>query len=149
MKNIFLKSVADEISGRIDSLQASSKPLWGKMNVAQMLTHCRLALEVASGRKDLPRTFLGYILGPFIKPTFYNDKPLPKNSPTADYFIVTDERVFNEERYILKRTVKDFNEGGETKCTSKPHAFFGKLTAEQWGMGMYKHLDHHLKQFGA
>ena len=149
MNNLFSKLAVAEIIKRIDSLQSDSKALWGKMNVSQMLTHCRLALEVATGKKDLSRIFIGRIFGTFFKSTFYNDKQLQKNSPTAGYFIVTDERNFVEEREKLKTMINLFCDGGEAKCTTKPHAFFGKLTPEQWGMGMYKHLDHHLKQFGA
>jgi len=29
------------------------------------------------------------------------------------------------------------------------HAFFGSLTGAEWGVSTYKHLDHHLRQFGA
>jgi hypothetical protein len=28
------------------------------------------------------------------------------------------------------------------------HPMFGKMTADQWGRSMWKHLDHHLRQFG-
>lgn len=28
------------------------------------------------------------------------------------------------------------------------HSFFGKLTSQQWAALIYKHLDHHLRQFG-
>ncbi|MFD1127776.1 DUF1569 domain-containing protein [Paenibacillus provencensis] len=31
---------------------------------------------------------------------------------------------------------------------TNPHPFFGKLTSEEWSIGLYKHLDHHLKEFG-
>ena len=45
--------------------------------------------------------------------------------------------------------IRQFSEGGAAKCTPHPHPFFGKLTSEEWGIGMYKHLDHHFRQFGA
>ena len=149
MKNLFLKSDAEEILSRIVGLVPNQQPLWGKMNVAQMITHCSRTLEVATGSKDLPRVFMGWFIGPLFKSSFYNDKPLPKNSPTAEYFIVKDEKNMMDEKEILIDKVRLFHEGGESNCTTKPHAFFGKLTPEQWGKGMYKHLDHHLKQFGA
>ena len=44
--------------------------------------------------------------------------------------------------------VRQFSEGGETRCTRHPHPFFGSLTPQAWSRGMYKHLDHHLRQFG-
>jgi len=30
-----------------------------------------------------------------------------------------------------------------------PRCFFGKLSGKEWGELMYKHIDHHLRQFGA
>jgi Protein of unknown function (DUF1569) len=42
-----------------------------------------------------------------------------------------------------------FAKGGAEGCTKHPHNFFGKLTPLEWATGMYKHLDHHLRQFGA
>lgn len=51
------------------------------------------------------------------------------------------------ECYLIIHLNK-FHKNGPETCISHPHPFFGKLTSEQWGKGIYKHLDHHLKQFG-
>ena len=40
MKNIFEQAVTDEVIARIDNLTSKTQPVWGKMNVAQMLAHC-------------------------------------------------------------------------------------------------------------
>jgi hypothetical protein len=70
------------------------------------------------------------------------------NSPTIPAVRITDEKEFEFERSELKRKIRAFQANGPEKCTTNPHPFFGKLTPEQWGKGTYKHLDHHLKQFG-
>ena len=49
---------------------------------------------------------------------------------------------------LLLKYIEKFQAGGEEKCTTYPHPFFGKVTPREWSIGMYKHLDHHLRQFG-
>jgi transposase InsO family protein len=63
--------------------------------------------------------------------------------------VVSDSRDFSLEQRRLKDCVREFHQGGEAKCTRHPHPFFGNLTPQEWSRGMYKHLDHHLRQFGA
>ena len=61
---------------------------------------------------------------------------------------MADPREFAREKERLKQSVQEFHRGGEAKCTTLPHPFFGEITPAEWAMGMYKHLDHHLRQFG-
>jgi len=113
-----------------------------------MMAHCSLSMEQASGRLNLPRMFIGRLLGPFYKSKCTNDTPFEKNSPTDERLLVTDQRDFHRERELLKEKVQQFHEGGEAKCTRHPHPFVGSLTPYAWSRVMYKHLDHHLRQFG-
>lgn len=148
MKTLFQPEAVEEVISRIEKLQPTTKPEWGKMNAAQMMAHCSATFDVASGRVVLPRMFIGRILGPFVRPGFTNDKPFSKNGPTHPTFRIADQRDFSREQEQLKERVRRFHEGGEAQCTKHPHAFFGPLTPQEWGTGMYKHLDHHLQQFG-
>lgn len=148
MKTLFSKQALDKSIGRIEQLQPNQQALWGKMNVSQMLDHCSETMKVARGQKELKRIFLSYVMGGLMKKSFYNDKPIPKNSPTHKTFIITTTSDFEKAKKELIDHLTAFQEGGMEKCTDAPHSFFGKLTKEQWGLGMYKHLDHHLKQFG-
>lgn len=74
---------------------------------------------------------------------------MEKNLPTAPNFIIKDERNFNDEKKKLMELLDKFYNAGPMGISKYPHPMFGKFTPEQWGMSMYKHLDHHLKQFGA
>lgn len=148
MKNLFEPETVEEIKNRINMLQPSSQRLWGKMEVAQMLAHCSAAMEVGVGDKFPPRIFMGRILGPIFKSVFLSEKPLRKNTPTDKSFLVIDQRNFEKEKAKLIGLIDKFANGGEAKVTRHPHSFFGKLTPKEWSRGMYKHLDHHLKQFG-
>ena len=118
------------------------------MNVAQMLSHCSACMDMATGHLNLPRSFIGRILGPIAKPLYTNEKPLSQNSPTARELVRADARDFNREQEQLRAKVQQFFAGGEPKCTRHPHPFFGPLTPQEWSRGSYKHLDHHLRQFG-
>ena len=101
------------------------------------------------GDKPSPRLFLGRIIGGIIKPlALGNDAPMRRNSPTVKTLIVNDERDLDEERVKLIGLIDRFAAGGASACTTLPHGFFGRLTPEEWAILTYKHLDHHLRQFG-
>lgn len=130
-------------------LRPDSERLWGKMNTAQALAHCSAGLELAFGERTPPRAFIGRILGPIIKPlALGNDEPMRKNSPTVEGLVVNDDRDLAKEQERLRGMIDRFAAGGPAACTSHPHSFFGRLTPGQWAVLMYKHLDHHLRQFG-
>jgi hypothetical protein len=148
MKNLFQSEAVGEVISRVDKLQPATERQWGKMEVAQMMAHCSAALDMASGRLILPRLLIGRILGPFARPIYTNDKPLSRNSPTDKKLVVADQRDFSREQEQLKLRIRQFQQGGEAQCTKHPHPFFGPLTPQDWSRGMYKHLDHHLRQFG-
>ena len=149
MKNLFEQDTVDEVILRIDSLQPASARQWGKMDVAQMMAHCSRTMDMASGTLNPPRMFVGTLIGPLFKPIFTNERPFGKNGPTDKELVVADQKDFAQEQEQLKRKVRQFYEGGEARCTRHPHPFFGSLTPGVWSRGMYKHLDHHLRQFGA
>ncbi|MFC3418651.1 DUF1569 domain-containing protein [Salinicoccus hispanicus] len=148
MKNIYDASTTHEIIRRIDQLESDTKPQWGQMNAAQMLAHCSVFQDIASGDETPERSKLGRLVGRFAKPVFYNDKPLPKNMSTVPGMLITEEKSFDTEKDRLKEKTLTFQQKGPEKCTRHPHPFFGRLTPQQWGKGIYKHLDHHLRQFG-
>ena len=148
LKDLFQREAVDEVCSRIAELQASSQRQWGKMDVGQMMAHCSAALDMASGRLNPHRTFIGRLLGPLVKPIFTNEKPFSRNNPTAKTLVIPDQRDFLREQEQLRLKVLQFHEGGKAQCTRHPHPFFGPLTPQEWSRGMYKHLDHHLRQFG-
>lgn len=146
VKNLFDPAIKQNILDRINKLTADSKAQWGKMNVAQMLAHCQMPIGVAEGTHQLKRTLFGRIVGPMVKSMLYNDKPFKRNLPTDPSFIMHgEEKVFETEKQKLLTMIINFS---EVNMINETHPFFGKLSKEQWSRGMYKHLDHHLQQFG-
>jgi hypothetical protein len=149
MKNLFEATRVEEAKKRTAQLRPDSKRLWGKMTVAQAVAHCSAGLELALGDKTPPRVLVGRILGWMVKPlALGNDEPLRRNSPTIEDLLVQDERDLGTERERLCGLIDRFAAAGQKGCTTHPHSFFGRLTPEEWAILMYKHLDHHLRQFG-
>jgi hypothetical protein len=150
MKNLFDANVANQVKTRLGKLEPQSERLWGKMTAAQMLAHCSTSMQWAVGelipeKGALPARLMGRLVKPMV---FRNDDPFRKNSPTAKSLIVADERDLDQERDRLLGLIDKFAAGGAAACTTYPHSFFGKMTPEEWAVLMYKHLDHHLRQFG-
>lgn len=149
MKNLFDKEAYNEILQRLDRLNPQSQRQWGKMEVAQMLAHCKEAFKVPLSDKKMPRMLLGLLIGWSFKSKLYNEAPWKHNLPTAPNFIIKDQRDFETEKRELADLMNRFHNGDPDKVGRFPHPMFGTFTREQWGKSMYKHLDHHLMQFGA
>jgi len=113
-----------------------------------MMAHCSATMDMARGRLNRPRILIGRVLGPLVRPQLTNDKPFSRNAPTDAKLMISDPREFVREKEMLKQKIRQFHDGGEAQCTRHPHPFFGALTPHEWSTGMYKHLDHHLRQFG-
>jgi hypothetical protein len=149
VRNLFDASAVEEIKRRAALLRPDSARQWGRMNAAQAIAHCSAGLEWAVGDRIPPRMFMGRIIGRFVKPLVMRDnEPMRRNSPTARDLVVQNERDLGIERERMSRLIDRFAAAGPEGCTSHPHSFFGRLTPEEWAILMYKHLDHHLRQFG-
>jgi hypothetical protein len=150
MKNLFEAATREEVQARLASLQPDSERVWGSMTAAQALAHCSAGMQMAAGDVRPPRMFVGRIIGAMVKSkALGNDEPMRRNSPTVKELVVKDNRNFGVERERLSGLIERFATGGPEGCTEHPHAFFGKLTPAEWAELTYKHLDHHLRQFGA
>jgi hypothetical protein len=148
MQNLFQKDSVQGILDRLEHLQQSSHPLWGKMNASQMLAHCAIHLQVALGDSQLNRTFLGWIFGRTVKKKMINKEPFKKNLPSVPRFIIKDQRNFEIEKQQLQSLIRRFESADSVAMAENSHPFFGKMSAEEWSLLSYKHLDHHLRQFG-
>jgi hypothetical protein len=132
---------------RINNLTPESPALWGKMSVDQMLKHCSAAIDVSFGEKDLKINFFMKLLGKMLKNKVFNSE-FQKNSPTAPEFIFKEHYDFEKEKQELINRFSRFTQG-HSSIKVMNHPFWGKMTYEDWDKLMWKHTDHHLRQFGA
>ena len=136
------------ICGRVRSLSASSDARWGRMSVTGMLQHLRLSaqmtvgdLTVASANKRAFQVFP-------LKHLILYVLPFPKGAPTAPELYPGAAPSLEEERAAVLALV-DLIGTGPREGKGPAHPLFGPLSWREWGAATYKHVDHHLKQFGA
>ncbi len=146
MKSIFEEETYNEIITRVNKLNENSIPKWGKMTVAQMVWHCQIPLKVAIKNKATNKKG-NLLIHWFFKKSLFNDKPWRKNLPTSSFARAKEEKDFNSEFVTLQKLIHDVY-GVRSRKEWNPHPLFGTFTPQQWGQMQYKHLDHHLHQFG-
>ena len=149
LPNIFTKPVADATIQRINNLTPNTQPKWGKMTVAQMLAHCCVTYEmIYENKHPKPNFLVRLMLKTFVKKTVCGETPYKHNSQTAPAFLITDTRDFQLEKARLINYINKTQQLGESNFDNKESLSFGKLTIEEWNNMFYKHLNHHLTQFG-
>ena len=149
LPNLFTQKVCSDVVARIQKLSKDSQPQWGKMNVAQMLAHCNVSYEMIYDQiHPKPGAFKRFLLKSFIKGKVVSEKGYGKNSPTAPQFIIKDSRDFDKEKQRLIAYLNRTQELGEAHFDGKESHSFGPLNKEEWNNMLYKHIDHHLTQFG-
>ncbi|HEX6847421.1 MAG TPA: DUF1569 domain-containing protein [Chitinophagaceae bacterium] len=146
IKNLFDPAVKREIIERINKLTPDTNPKWGKMNVSQMLAHVQLPIRIAYGTHTPKGSFLLRLIGPLFKSQLWNETPYKQSLPTDPTFVMTgEEKEFEKEKATLLELVNNFNEAAIPK---EQHPVFGKISKHNWSKATWKHLDHHLRQFG-
>ena len=147
MKTVFDGTDRSALYERLDGLTLERTPLWGRMTCGQMLAHLtdgvRMTLgELAVQPKRGPLRF-----GP-IRHAVIHWLPFPKGAPTAPELLVRCAEDCAVEIAALKAAV-DRMAGMTGLQTWEEHPAFGRMTEHDWGVLVYRHVDHHLRQFGA
>lgn len=150
IKNIFDPLISEEVIKRIEQLAPTSKALWGKMSVDQMLAHCNVTYELTFNPEQFPQPglFKKFLLKTFVKKMVTSAQAYPKNGRTAKEFLIVDRKNFEHEKNRLIDYILKTQKLGTTHFEGKENISFGKMTATEWNALFYKHLDHHLSQFG-
>ncbi|MBA2250562.1 MAG: DUF1569 domain-containing protein [Chitinophagaceae bacterium] len=146
MKTVFDKSTRDELINRINSLNENRTAQWGKMNVSQMMKHCSQWDEMAMGKKKYKQSFIGRLFGKMALKNMLKDEPIKQNLPTVPGFKIKENINFAEEKekwINLLNGYEHFSNAGFI------HPFFGAMSKEHTGQIVYKHIDHHLRQFNS
>ena len=149
LPDIFSEEVSGQLIERISKLSKDSASLWGKMNAAQMLAHCCVTYEmIYENKHPKPGAFLRFILKNMIKKKVTNEEPYPHSIRTAPQFIINDSRDFDTEKKRLTEFIIKTQKAGREYLDNKESNSFGVLSRTEWNNMLYKHLDHHLRQFG-
>jgi len=149
MQSLFNPSDRDAILHRIEALQPSAMRQWGTMTAAQALCHCTVAVEFCTGDRPMKQKLIGKLLAWLVAPSLLRtEKPMGKNAPTDPTLVIADERDLAAEQARLRTAIWTMADRGAAAAGTATHPFFGKLTCDEWGILMFKHIDHHLRQFG-
>jgi hypothetical protein len=133
---------------RVTSVTSASVPRWGRLDAAGMLNHLRQSALMALG--ELPVASRGkraFQVFP-IKHLILYVVPFPQGAPTAPELLVRDSAPLDAIRAELLSLVARIGTGPR-EGDGAVHPLFGPLTYREWGVLVYKHMDHHLRQFGA
>ncbi len=149
MHNVYDAATVAELIARINSLSPSTIPHWGKMSVDQMLAHCNVSYDMAyTDMYPKAGGIKRFVLNLFVKQAVVGPKPYPRNSPTAPQFRMSGAKDFERERAKLIDSLQRVQRDGDRGFEGRESPSFGPLTAAEWNTLFYKHLDHHLTQFG-
>lgn len=147
MKSMWQHDARHELAGRITQLTPDRRPEWGRMSAQQMVCHLTASVEMATGERPVTpkQTPLRY---PVIKHLVLYALPFPKDVPTApELVIVSTPHEWGKDVADLQAALDRFvARGREARWVD--HPVFGRMSAKQWGVLVYRHVDHHLRQFG-
>ncbi|MEO5998152.1 MAG: DUF1569 domain-containing protein [Chitinophagaceae bacterium] len=148
MENIFNDTDYHLIVHRINSLTVDNNRRWGKMNVNQVLEHCSIQLKLAlnllpSKRREgsfIFRTQLGRWLTLYVF-------PWPHGSETPSQMNMQKNDVAVQDFFMGKKQLLFLLGEIKQKQMLAPHPFYDELSQKDWGRLIWKHINHHLKQF--
>lgn len=148
MKNIHNPTDRTDIIERLNRLTSDAERRWGAMSVEEMLWHCRSQLELALGVIPSPSKAKGLMATPLGRWLSLYTVPWPKGAMTAPQMNVRKmnpqvQSFETEHKLLLERL-----EQTVARERLQPHPLFGEISQKDWGRLIWKHLDHHLRQFG-
>jgi len=148
MSTLADRATRDALIQRVERLSPDAKGLWGRMSAPQMLAHCTDALRMGLGDLPVKPKHAALPRMAIVKWLFLNVLTFPKDAPTAAELIARTPDAWDAERTHLITLIRKVATP-DALTTFADHPLFGPLTRAQWGQLAWKHLDHHLRQFGA
>jgi Protein of unknown function (DUF1569) len=146
MKTLLTESDRHALMARIGNLVPGSKPIAGTLTAPRMLCHIADQIAVALGdiagsQQDtwVMRTLAKwFVLYAPIRIPFGKVKTVPE-------MLTTEPTDWENDQARFRSLVARFSGADHVS----PHTVFGKLSHREWGILAAKHIDHHLRQFGA
>ena len=148
MKSIWQEQARQELNDRVGALAWDRPAAWGRFTAPKMVCHLADSLKMAMGDlkvapKRLPIRY------PPLKQLIIYVAPFPKNAPTAPELQVRPPRAWSADVSDLQTLVDRFVARGHEASAWAEHPAFGRLSRRAWRVLVYRHMDHHLRQFGA
>lgn len=146
MKTLLNKADRDSLIARIEKLDASCTAQWGKMSVYEMIQHCTVWGERVLNDVKEKHSLIGRVFGRIVlRKILKDDAPLGRNSPTSPAYRI---KGTGDVEAAKAKWIAQMHQFDSYTTSQYMHDFFGLMTREQVGQLGYKHVDHHLRQFG-
>ena len=136
----------ESILSRLLRLQANTRPLWGRFTAGAMICHVTTGVGQGLGEVELdppsgPLTHwpLNWLVIHVI--------PFPKNAAAAPDMLKRAPSTFDGDMATLRGMIARYADQ-DPKREWPESRVFGRISGRSWGVLQYKHLDHHLRQFG-
>lgn len=146
MTSLWDAGARQELHRRLKRLNPHSQRRWGRLSVEQMLAHVAAGLRMATGElpvKPKPGPLRRWPLNRLV----IHWLPWPKGAPTAPELLAREPEELEREKAALTALIEQVAER-RAKTDGVEHPAFGRLSEKDWGALGYRHIDHHLKQFG-
>jgi hypothetical protein len=147
MRTLFDADTRAEILDRLGRLRPDATRSWGTLSAPQVVIHCVDTFDHTFGIKDVepPNAFVQSALVRW----FVIDSPLPwpKGVRSVSQYFESEPHEFGEDLAKLRSCVERFAQGASGGAWGRS-PMLGRLSPDQWARLQYRHLDHHLRQFG-
>ena len=149
VENLYDPTAYTTVLERLARLRGDTPAQWGTMDATRMLAHCAEVSEVFDGTKPLENTpWHVNLMRRFIRRMVVNDTFYGRNLPTHPQYRVKTARGFEAERDRLLASLQRFHAEDPARAEQREHPMFGRLSRDERGRAAWKHVDHHLRQFG-
>jgi uncharacterized protein DUF1569 len=146
MKSIWQTEARREIQDRLSTLAPTAQAQWGKMSAPEMVCHLAESVKMTLG--DLPcAPRSGALRYTPLKQLIIYVAPWPKGVPTAPELLARVPASWSTDVKDLSALLDRLVARGDAPGLPE-HPAFGKLSTRAWGRLVYRHMDHHLRQFG-
>jgi len=146
MKSMWQEATRREMAERLAALTPDRQARWGRMTSPRMVAHVTQSFRSAVGELPVKSKQLILRYSP-LKELIIYWMPFPKNAPTAPELLALEPTEWAADVAALQALMQRFS-AMDPKSVFPEHAAFGRLSGAQWGILMYRHTDHHLRQFG-
>lgn len=146
-RTIFNSVHCDELLERLERLRPDAKAQWGKLTPPRMICHLYDSLQVAAG--EAPAQFKpGPLANPILRWLLAYVIPFPKEkAQTAPEMLLTQPAEWQADLSTLHEQLRAAAQRGPQGKWAR-HPAFGDVPGTLYGVFIYKHFDHHLRQFG-
>jgi hypothetical protein len=139
----------DAVLARVARVTPTTSRQWGVMTSHEMLVHLADSFRATLGMRKVSavdtvfsRTVMkwGALRTPLAWP-----KGVPTRPEVDPKREGTKPEEFEADRDALVTLLRQFV---DPAAVHTPHPFFGAMSEQEWMIWGYRHMDHHLRQFG-